>query len=253
LGACERDLPVTNKSTLERLVPDELLKDEATGLQTFRLHIERYEFAARKLRDANSILDIACGVGYGSRLLKDSLPAALVTGVDSSAEAIEYAKARYARPGLTFRVGDAMNFEDRPFDAVVSLETIEHLPDPQAFVQRVRTRVLRPGGIFIGSVPVTPSMDANPHHLHDFTARSFCKLLATRGFIEFDRLRQVQPYSPVAVITRTEERMQAMRPKILAYYRRHPHKALLRLKSLIVDGFNNKYLTIAAISLPSSP
>jgi ubiquinone/menaquinone biosynthesis C-methylase UbiE len=231
---------------LERLVPDELLKDEITGLQTFRLHIERYEFAARKLRDTNSILDIACGVGYGSRLLKDSLPTALVMGVDSSAEAIEYANARYSRPGLTFRVGDAMTFEDGSFDAIVSLETIEHLPDPQAFIQRVTTRVLRPGGIFVGSVPVTPSMDANPHHLHDFTVRSFRKLLTSRGLIEFDCLHQIQPYSPVAVITRTEERMQSMRPKILEYYRQHPQKAFLRLKSLILDGFKNKYLTIAA-------
>lgn len=235
-----------DKITLERLVPDELLKDEATGRQTFNLHIERYEFAARKLRDAQSILDIACGVGYGSRLLKDSLPSALVTGVDSSADAIEYANDRYALPGLTFRVADGMTFDDGPFDAVVSLETIEHLPDPQPFIQRVTTRLLRPGGIFIGSVPVTPSMDANPHHLHDFTARSFRKLLASRGLIEFDCLHQIQPYSPVAVITRSEERMQSMRPKILVYYRQHPHKAFLRLKSLILDGFKNKYLTIAA-------
>lgn len=235
-----------DKTTLERLVPDELLKDEATGRQTFNLHIERYEFAARKLRDAKSILDIACGVGYGSRLLKDSLPAALVTGVDSSVDAIEYANDRYALPGLTFRVADGMTFDDGPFDAVVSLETIEHLPDPQPFIQRITTRLLRPGGIFIGSVPVTPSMDANPHHLHDFTARSFRKLLTSRGLIEFDCLHQIQPYSPVAVITRSEERMQSMRPKILVYYRQHPHKAFLRLKSLILDGFQNKYLTIAA-------
>jgi SAM-dependent methyltransferase len=239
---------------LERLVPDALLKDEATGLQTFTLHIERYEFAARKLRDARSILDIACGVGYGSRLLKDSIPAALVTGVDSNAEAIEYANSRYACPGLTFRVDDAMTFDGGPFDAVVSLETIEHLPDPQPFIQRVTTGLLRLGGIFIGSVPVTPSMDANPHHLHDFSDRSFRKLLATGGLVEFDRLHQIQPYSPVSVITRNEERMRAMRPNILAYYQRHPGKALLRLKSLIFDGFNNKYLTIAARSagLPKS-
>jgi SAM-dependent methyltransferase len=237
---------VIDKTTLERLVPDELPKDEATGRQTFNLHIERYEFAARKLRDAKSILDIACGVGYGSRLLKDSLPAALVTGVDSSADAIEYANDRYALPGLTFRVADGMTFDDGPFDAVVSLETIEHLPDPQRFIQRVTTRLLRPSGIFIGSVPVTPSMDANPHHLHDFTARSFRKLLTSRGLIEFDCLHQIQPYSPVAVITRTEERMQSMRPQILVYYRQHPQKAFLRLKSLILDGFKNKYLTIAA-------
>jgi SAM-dependent methyltransferase len=251
VGLEERVLPLSAKTTLERLVPDELLKHEATGLQTFRLHIARYEFGARNLRDASSILDIACGVGYGSRLLKHSLPAAMVIGVDSSAEAIDYANARYARPGLSFVVADAMTFEGGPFDAVVSLETIEHLPDPEQFVDRAAARLLRPGGAFIGSVPVTPSMDANPHHLHDFTGRSFGKLLASRGLIEFDRLQQVQPYNPLSVITRSERRMRSMRPNILAYYRGNPDKAFLRLKSLVVDGFNNKYLTIAARSAGS--
>lgn len=239
-------LSTMDKSTLERLIPDELLREEATGLQTFSLHIERYEFAARKLRDASSILDIACGVGYGARLLKDSLPAARVTGVDASAPAIEYAVGRYGRSDLTFQVADATTFDAGPFDALVSLETIEHLQDPAAFLRRVTTRLLRPGGIFVGSVPVTPSMDANPHHLHDFTSRSFRKLLASYGLIDFDRLHQVQPYSPLAVITRTEERMQAMRSDIFAYYCRHPHKTFLRLKSLLLDGFNNRYLTVAA-------
>ena len=67
-------MPAVNKASLERLVPDDLLKEEATGLETFRLHIERYAFAAQKLRGANSILDIACGVGYGSRYLKFYFP-----------------------------------------------------------------------------------------------------------------------------------------------------------------------------------
>jgi 2-polyprenyl-3-methyl-5-hydroxy-6-metoxy-1,4-benzoquinol methylase len=239
---------VPDKSSLERIVPDELLQDEATGLETLRLHIERYEFAARKLVHADSILDLACGVGYGSRFLKDSLPAARITGVDSSSEAIEHAKLRYTCPGLTFQTADAMSFGAGPFDAVVSLETIEHLPDPEAFIQRTRTILLRPGGIFIGSVPVTPSVDANPHHLHDFSARSFRKLLAANSLREYDHLDQVQPYSPLAVITRTEERMQKMRRNIWGYYCRHPQKAFLRLKSLFLEGFNNRYLTIAAVS-----
>jgi 2-polyprenyl-3-methyl-5-hydroxy-6-metoxy-1,4-benzoquinol methylase len=249
-GAWERDLPGIDKSSLERLVPEELLNDEATGLQTFKLHIERYEFAARKLLGTASILDLACGVGYGSRLMKDLIPAATVTGVDACAAAIEYAAVHYSKPGLNFGVDDAMDFDDGPFDAVVSLETIEHLPDPQAFMERVTKRLLRPGGLFIGSVPVTPSMDANPNHLHDFTARSFRKLLAGHGLVELDSLYQVQPYSPLAVITKSEERMQAMRPNIWAYYCRHPQKALRRLGSILTDGFTNKYLTIAAQQPP---
>lgn len=244
-------MPIVNNATLERLVPDALLKEEATGLETFRLHIDRYAFAAQNLRGAKSILDIACGVGYGSRFLKDSLPEALVTGIDRSGEAIEYADGRYSAPGLTFGIGDALSFQGGPFDAVVSLETIEHLPDPRRFIQNVVTKVLRPGGTFIASVPVTPSMDANPHHLHDFTARSFRKLLVSHKLIEFDRLHQVQPYSPLAVLTRTEQRMNSMRPNIAAYYLRHPEKAFLRLKSVVTDGFSNKYLTIAALLEPA--
>ena len=61
--------------------------------------------------------------------------------VDSSAEAIEYANARYSRPGLTFRVGDAMTFEDGPFDAVVSLETTRRLAIPlmEEIIGRLKT------------------------------------------------------------------------------------------------------------------
>jgi cyclopropane fatty-acyl-phospholipid synthase-like methyltransferase len=239
-------LQAPDKSTLERLVPDEDLKNETTGLQTLQLHMERYRFAAGKLREARSILDLACGVGYGSRLLKDSVPTATVTGVDASREAIGQAKARYAGAGLNFLLADAMNFDAGPFDAVVSLETIEHLPDPRGFIQRVTTRLLRRDGIFIGSVPVTPSMDANPHHLHDFTAASFRELLAGNSLAEFDHLHQVQPYRLLSVIARTERRMQNMRRNIWGFYWRHPQKALLRVKSVLMDGCNNKYLTIAA-------
>jgi 2-polyprenyl-3-methyl-5-hydroxy-6-metoxy-1,4-benzoquinol methylase len=243
----ERNLPEIDEFSLERLVPDELLQEEATGLHTLKLHIERYEFAARNLANASSILDIACGVGYGSHRLKNSLPGATVTGVDFNSPAIEYAITRYTRPGLSFVLADAMTFDGGPFDAVVSLETIEHLPHPLGFLQKVTTRLLRPGGIFIGSVPVTPSMDANPHHLHDFTAKSFRRLLASHHLIEFDSLLQVQPYNALTAITRAEKRMQNMRSRIWAYYCRHPQKAILRVKSILIDGFKNEYLTIAAL------
>jgi len=93
-------------------------------------------------------------------------------------------------------------------------------------------------------------MDANPHHLHDFTARSFRKLLASQNFVELDSLHQVQTYSPLSIIMKTEERMEAMRPNIWAYYCRHPQKALLRLGSILTDSFKNKYLTIAALRQP---
>jgi hypothetical protein len=146
---------------------------------------------------------------------------------------------------VTFYTADALTFYGGPFDAVVSLETIEHLPQPEAFVRHAVRNLLVPGGLFVGSVPVTPSMDANPHHLSDFTSRSFSRLLTAEGLLEVAASPQVQPFNPFAVALRTEVRMQGMRKSLLSYYATHPGKALLRLKSTVVDGFNNKYLTLA--------
>lgn len=234
--------------SLERITPDSVSDGDVTGGETLKLHLERYEFAALHAVGAR-ILDIACGVGYGTYMLASAHPNAEVTGVDLSTEAIKYANRRYRLPNIRFVVADAQQFSsgDR-FSSVVSLETIEHLPDPASFIGRVAQTLVAAGGTFIGSVPVTPSVDANPHHLTDFTSRSFRKLLRENGFREFAAHEQVQPYNPLAVARRTEERMQNMRDNLLRYYAAHPGKALLRIRSFIFDGFRNKYLTVACRS-----
>jgi len=160
-------------TSLERLVPDELRSGDVTGEEALRISLERYGFAAQHARPGR-LLDLACGVGYGTRFLTDhaaQLTAAL--GVDLSEHAVAYATERYANDRTGFLACDAMQFEDAAsFDTIVSIETIEHLPDPEGFVERL-VGLLRPGGHLVGSVPITPSVDANPHHLHDFTDRSF--------------------------------------------------------------------------------
>jgi len=231
-------------TTLERLVPDLVSAHDTTGQDTLKLHLERYAFAAAHIT-GGAVLDIACGVGYGSRYLKDRTSAATVTGVDLSDEAIAYATQLYEDSSVTFQTADALAFQGGPFDAVISLETIEHLPDPAAFVRHAVRDLLAPGGLFVGSVPVTPSMDANPYHLSDFTPQSFRRLLADEGLHEVAALPQVQPFNPFAVALRTEVRMQSMRKSLLSYYAKHPRKMLLRLRSTVIDGFNNKYLTLA--------
>jgi SAM-dependent methyltransferase len=118
----------------------------------FMQHIIRYEYAARHL--FGSVLDCACGVGYGSYYLASRPSVTSVTGADLSAEAIKYANRKFQHPKLTYRLADALNmpFADGSFDGVVSLETLEHLRTPERFLSEV-VRVLRPGGIFIVSVP----------------------------------------------------------------------------------------------------
>ena len=121
-----------NTNSLERLVPQHLKFDDVTGKETLLLHVERYEFAARHTRPGR-LLDIACGVGYGTRLMIErSQQCVKAVGVDISEEAISYAAERYGTEKLEFVVADASHFSyPVGFDTIVSLETIEHLGHAQ--------------------------------------------------------------------------------------------------------------------------
>ena len=219
--------------SLERLVPDALEPGDATGRATLRLHLERYEFAARCLAPGR-VLDIACGVGYGTRLLADRGAAVRgVLGVDRSDAAVAYAQTRYGGAGVAFQVADAFAFRDAEgFDSIVSLETIEHLEDPGRFLAGLAA-MLRPGGVLIASVPTTPSVDVNPHHRHDFNERGFRRMLAALGLTPFDALRQVQPVPLGAVLRRSEARMSDLRPHLLGVLRAPPG---IRAAPALVDA-----------------
>ena len=80
--------------SLERLVPEDLIVGDTTGGDTLDLHRARYEFASRFLPAAGRSLDIACGVGYGTRLLAG--PGGVsVLGVDISPAAIDHARRHH--------------------------------------------------------------------------------------------------------------------------------------------------------------
>jgi 2-polyprenyl-3-methyl-5-hydroxy-6-metoxy-1,4-benzoquinol methylase len=246
--------------TLERISFRGPETDDPGQAETRRLHLDRYAFAARHIPSGARVLDLACGVGYGSALLRES-GAGSVVGVDISVEAIEEANEAYRRDGIEFALCDYRAFDPgwRPsgaalplalegdFDAIVSLETIEHVPDPDHFIATLITR-LRPGGLFIGSVPITPSMDGNPHHLTDFSSASFRRLLRRHGLTAIvATMRQRQPFNPLTVRQRTNEaRGGEVRSNLAGFYLRHPSKAWLRLASTALHGFANLYEVVAA-------
>lgn len=234
------------QNNLERINPDLVIENEVLGQKTLQLHLERYRFAARQL-SAGMIADIACGVGYGSFLLAQECGDRIshIYAVDNDRESIQFASRRYRHNKITFTEADALNYQAPvKLNSIVSLETIEHLDKPSAFVQHMATQ-LKNGGRFIASVPVTPSMDANPYHLHDFTINSFKKMFNDAGLKEIDSMIQQQPYNLFSVMKQKEERGQDLRKNIAGYYLSKPGKLLLRLKSLIKDGWNNKYIVTA--------
>ena len=148
-------------------------------------HLARYMLARRYVpQDGGLILDTACGLGYGSAILASGAPSARVVGLDASAFAINYAAVNFSPrlPNLEFREGDVCqlgNFADGAVDLVVSFETVEHLQEPEIFLAEVK-RVLKPGGVFIGSVPNLwvdeTGRDPNPCHFHIFDFPKLAKL-----------------------------------------------------------------------------
>jgi len=154
---------------------------------TFLEHINRYQFALKFVK-SKTVLDVACGTGYGSNYLTKE--AKEVVGVDISNDAINYAKNNYIKPNLNFYNGDAINlpFLDESFDVIVSFETIEHIRKYDKFLNEC-WRVLRNGGLFICSTPnkkiSSPhtKLPLNPFHVKEFYIDEFYELL-DRYFVD---------------------------------------------------------------------
>ncbi len=137
-------------------------------------HMVRYHLAVGYVRDGDTVLDAACGLGYGSHLLACQSAAKRVMGADLDREAVQYANENFTESDdrLSFRVADVHNLEflqDDSVDLFVCFETLEHVREPQQLIAEAK-RVLRPGGRLIVGVPNEwvneEGVDPNPHHLH---------------------------------------------------------------------------------------
>ena len=139
--------------TGERVVPDKMAIDVTTYIQ----HLARYVFALRYCV-GKTVLDAACGTGYGTSLIQSI--ARSVVGFDIDQDTIDFAKQIYESfdERLIFKVSDFetadLSFSGCPafYDTIVSFETIEHLSNPGFFLRNVKDRLV-PGGKFVFSIP----------------------------------------------------------------------------------------------------
>lgn len=156
-------------------------------------HVERYKFAAKKAKDF--ILDAACGCGYGSSLLHK---VGDVTGIDLEQEAIDFANKHY--PGPKYLCDDVTTHEGS-YDWVVSLETLEHLPEPLMFLENCRKIsenliVSTPNELKYPFNPASYAGDRFPHLRH-YTPDELDEILERAGWEVVEKHCQVQKKSEV--------------------------------------------------------
>lgn len=169
-------------------------------------HLHRYAMAMELCRD-KKVLDIACGEGYGSKLLRTV--AAVVTGVDIDAQTVENARKKYSGPGLDFLTGSAaaIPLPDAAYDVVVSFETIEHHDQHEEMMQEIR-RVLRPGGVLIISSPDKKYYSdvpgyKNPFHVKELYKQEFEALI--KNYFKHTRFYSQRSFTGSVVIADNDQ------------------------------------------------
>ncbi|MEO8690323.1 MAG: class I SAM-dependent methyltransferase [Solirubrobacteraceae bacterium] len=149
----------------ERLNEEELARGDYLAAS----HLHRYALAA-ELCAGLHVVDLACGVGYGTEMLAGT--AASAHGVDIDEATIERAVATRTREGLRFTAADAEAFLRRAgredVDVVVMFEGLEHVPNPGAVLDEL-DRLAKAGTRLIVSVPNSRAFrERNPFHVTDF-------------------------------------------------------------------------------------
>jgi 2-polyprenyl-3-methyl-5-hydroxy-6-metoxy-1,4-benzoquinol methylase len=150
----------------------------------YRRHLAVYEWIGARVL-GQRVIDMACGEGYGSEVLSRS--AASVVGVDANPDAHEHARLRYVRQNLRFERDVVDRFADE-CDAVVFLQTIEHVPDPDATLEHFRSLapvayVSTPNVLTLA--PPGAAKSDNPWHVREYRAEEFRALCAAHyGSVE---------------------------------------------------------------------
>jgi SAM-dependent methyltransferase len=166
-----------------QLTGERTLPDVPAENYWYRRHLAVYEWIGARVLGGH-VLDMACGEGYGSDVLART--ASSVVGVDANPEAFEHARLRYRRENLRFERGMVELYgEPATYDAVVFLQTIEHVQDPRGVLEQFRSLLVPGGTAYITTpnvltlAPHGAAKSDNPWHLREYRALEFEALCRT--------------------------------------------------------------------------
>jgi SAM-dependent methyltransferase len=155
----------------------------------YRRHLVVYEWIAQRAH-GRRVVDLACGEGYGSAVLGRT--AASVVGVDANPDAFEHARLKYTGPNVTFERAMIETWTG-DVDCVVLLQTIEHVEDPDAVLERLR-ELIGPDGVAYVSTPNVLTLapagaqrSGNPWHVREYRPDDY-RALCARHFGRVDLL-----------------------------------------------------------------
>ena len=175
-----------------RLLPTQYGPDDIESRTPLSIDPPRIRFVLGEVGSGNEVLDIGCFAGYYSNAMREQ--GNRVTGIDVSPEVIAEASKRY--PEVRFECVDVMvlneHFAENSFDVVTASEVIEHVLDPETFLQNIYG-VLVPGGKLILTTQNSNAIHFrlrmllgrfrwDPTHFRLYSKREIADAVANAGF-----------------------------------------------------------------------
>lgn len=151
-----------------------------TGIDKW--HLWRYDVALFLIKHGDIVLDVGCGIGYGTKQLAHK--ALRVLGIDDSQETIEFAKQHFAHPKAEYAClnveSDTVFYEKKRIDVTVMFEVLEHLFDFKKTFKRIAEATKR---MMIISVPhVSVDLEKSDFHYKHYTPEEVYELVEGEGF-----------------------------------------------------------------------
>lgn len=169
------------------------LNKEATNVSGVRANIsygnmldqERYISILNDVKNA-TVLDCACGVGWGSYLIANA-GAKHTVSVDLSYSAIKSAKQFYNHEKIDYINADIIELSlDYKFDVITSFETIEHLENPQEFLKILKKYSNDQTTLYLstpnGNIFKSRNIPENPFHVDEYSKNQLALLFDNAGW-----------------------------------------------------------------------